>query len=154
MTDDIGRRLERLERIEAAKVATARYGRAVDAKDLAALADEVFTADAVLHVPGADYHGTDAIIAFYREAFEAGMGTRRHFLTNHIAEAVGDDEVDITSYFFFVSADATSVVGWGAYRDIVVVRDGVARIRDKTIVVDVYTTLDEGWAASRAVEVS
>src|SRR6266508_1092706 len=96
MSDDIARRLERLERIEAAKVATARYGRVIDAKDLDGLAEEVFTPDATLHVPRADYHGTSAIVGFYRDAFEASPGTRRHFLTNYIAEAIGENEVDVT----------------------------------------------------------
>lgn len=144
--DDNVLRLERLERIEVAKVTTIRYGRAADAKDLDRLAEEVFTPDAVLRIPGADYTGTSEIVSFYRGAFEAEPGTRRHFLTNQIAEATGDDEVTVDSYFFFVSADRGSVIGWGAYRDVVVVRGGVGRIRDKTIVLDVHTTVDGGWA--------
>lgn len=151
MNDELAQRLERLERIEAAKVAVARYGRAIDAKDLGALADEVFTPDVLLRIPGAEYRGTEDVIAFFRGAFEAAPGTRRHFLANHVAEPVGDDTVDIASYFFFVSADDESVIGWGAYRDLVVVRDGVGWTAEKTIELDVATTLDQGWAAVAAV---
>ena len=37
---------------------------------------------------------------------------------------------------------------WGAYRDVVTVGDeGSGRIRDKTIIMDMHTTIDAGWAA-------
>jgi hypothetical protein len=148
--DDIAARLERLELIEQAKVATFRYGRACDRKDVEALRTEVFTPDVVLRVPGTDHRGGDAVAAFYTQAFAAQPGTRRHFLTNQIADVSGPGEVTVDSYFFFVSEDERSVIGWGSYRDVVVIRDGAVRISDKTIVVDVFTDLVAGWAASRA----
>ncbi len=144
MSDDVA---SRLELIEQAKVVTYRYGRACDRKDVDALRTEVFTPDAVLHVPRGDHVGADAIAAFYAAAFAAQPGTRRHFLTNQIAEVTAPGEVTVESYFFFLSEDERSVIGWGNYRDVVVVRDGTARIRDKTIALDVFTDLDAGWAA-------
>jgi ketosteroid isomerase-like protein len=146
---DIEARLARLELIEQAKVAAARYGRACDAKDVDRLAAEVFTGDIVLKLPGAVHRGIEAVTGFYRAAFEAEPGTRRHFLANHVAEVNDRGEVEIESYFHFVSADAESVIGWGAYRDVVVIdADGRPRISEKTIVMDMRTTLDEGWAAA------
>jgi hypothetical protein len=139
-------RLERLELIEAAKAVTARYGRVIDAKDVAGL-DSVFSDDVVLHLPSGDRRGIDAVRTFFAGAFEAEPGTRRHFIANQIAEVTADDEVRVQSYFFFVSVDAHSVIGWGAYDDTVRGRGDAARISDKTIVLDVHTDLQRGWGA-------
>lgn len=144
--DQLERRLARLEMIEVAKATTARYGRACDAKDVARLASDVFTVDIVLHIPDTEYCGIADVSAFYQAAFDAEPGTRRHFLMNHIAEVTGDREVELDSYFLFVSADSQSVIGWGAYHDVVVVEGGTGRIREKTIVLDMHTTIDAGWA--------
>jgi hypothetical protein len=144
--DDLVARVRRLELIELAKVASANYGRAVDRKDVDELRRDVFTADVVLRTPRDEYRGVDDVLAFFAGAFASEPGTRRHFLANQIAAVVGPDRVQIDSYFFFVSADARSVIGWGAYRDLVVVRDDEARIAEKEIDLDVHTDLAAGWA--------
>ena len=142
----LARRVARLEAIEIAKVTAARYGRACDAKDVDALRNEVFTADAVLRLPTREEHGIDAVAESYAKAFASEPGIRRHFVVNHVAEVDDDGVVHMDSYFFFVSQDREAVIGWGGYRDVIVVDDGAGRIRDKTILLDVYTTLDAGWA--------
>jgi ketosteroid isomerase-like protein len=142
--DDITARLERLELIETAKAVTARYGRVIDAKDGAGLAG-VFSDDVVLHLPSGDRRGIDAVRKFFTGAF-AEQGTRRHFLANQIAEVTADNEVRVQSYFLFISADDHSVIGWGAYDDRVRGMGDAARITDKTIVLDVHTDLQRGWA--------
>jgi hypothetical protein len=144
--EELARRVARLEAIEIAKVTAARYGRACDTKDVDALRQEIFTPDAVLRLPNREEHGVDAIAKSYAAAFAAEPGIRRHFMINHVAEVDDDGVVHMDSYFFFVSQDRDSVIGWGAYRDVIVIDDGVGRIRDKTILVDVYSTLDAGWA--------
>jgi SnoaL-like domain len=144
--EDLATRVRRLELIELAKVACANYGRVVDRKDVEELGRRVFTSDVVLRTPRDEYRGVDAVLAFYAGAFAAEPGTRRHFLANQIAEVVGAEQVLVDSYFFFVSADARSVIGWGAYRDVVVVRDREARIAEKEITLDVHTDLVAGWA--------
>jgi ketosteroid isomerase-like protein len=143
--DDTAARLDRLERIEEAKVVTARYGRVIDAKDVAGL-HKVFSDDVVLRLPRGDHRGIDAVRTFFAGVFASEPGTRRHFLANQIVE-VTSDEVRVQSYFFFVSADASSVIGWGAYDDIVRGRGDAARIVDKAIVLDVHSDLQRGWAA-------
>jgi ketosteroid isomerase-like protein len=149
--DDLAYRVRRLEHIELAKAATVEYGRACDRKDVAALRTDVFTDDIVLHLPGRDVHGRDDVAAFYTGAFGAEPGTRRHFVTNQLASVDDAGRVVVESYFLFLSADATSVIGWGAYRDVVVVADdGAARIADKTIVLDVHTDVTKGWAMEPA----
>ena len=144
--EELARRVARLEAIEIAKVTAARYGRACDRKDVTALREEVFTPDAVLRLPTREEHGIDAVAASFAKAFEAEPGIRRHFMINHVAEVDDGGVVHMDSYFLFVSQDRQSVIGWGAYRDVIVIEDGAGRIRDKTILVDVYTTLDAGWA--------
>ncbi len=144
--DDLAARVRRLELIELAKAATVEYGRACDRKDVDALRNDVFTDDVVLHLPGRDVHGPDDVAAFYTGAFAGEPGTRRHFVTNQLAALDEAGQVVVDSYFLFLSADATSVIGWGAYRDVVVVGvDGTARIADKTIGIDVHTDLTKGW---------
>ena len=144
--EQLARRVARLEAIEVAKVTAARYGRACDTKDVDALRNEVFTPDAVLRLPTREEHGIDAVAESYATAFASEPGVRRHFVINHVADVDDDGVVHMDSYFFFVSQDRQSVIGWGGYRDVIVIDDGVGRIRDKTILLDVYTTLDAGWA--------
>jgi ketosteroid isomerase-like protein len=149
--DDLAARVRRLELIELAKAATVEYGRACDRKDVGALRTDVFADDVVLHLPGRDVNGPEDVAAFYTGAFGAEPGTRRHFVTNQLASVDRDGRVVVDSYFLFLSADARSVIGWGAYRDVVVVGDdGEARIADKTIVVDVHTDVTRGWAMEPA----
>jgi hypothetical protein len=149
--DDLLTRLRRLELIELAKTATIAYATACDHKAVDELRTNVFTNDAVLHVPNRDFVGVDAVAEFYAQQFPE-MGARRHFLTNQVAEVGDDERVHVESYFFFVSADDRSVIGWGQYRDIVVVGDEGPRIADKTIVLDVRTDLRTGWAMSPTSE--
>jgi len=144
--ESLARRVARLEAIEIAKVTAARYGRACDAKDVAALREEVFTPDVVLRVPGSERQGIDAVAEFYAAAFASEPGIRRHFMVNHMAELDDGGAVHMDSYFWFVSQDRESVIGWGGYRDVIVIDGGAGRIRDKTILIDVYSTLDAGWA--------
>ncbi len=151
-TDDLAERVRRLELVELAKAVTVRYGRACDDKDVDALRASVFAPDVVLRLPNREHRGIDDVATFYAAAFAAEPGTRRHFLTNQVGEVLPDGRVGIDSYFFFVSADARSVIGWGAYRDVVDVTDDGARIIDKTIVLDVHTDLGAGWAMSPVPE--
>ena len=151
MTDaDLAARVRRLELIELAKAATVEYGRACDREDVGALRRDVFTDDVVLHLPGRDVHGPDDVAAFYTGAFAAQPGNRRHFVTNQLASVDDGGRVVVESYFLFLSADATSVIGWGVYRDVVAVADDAARIADKTIVMDVHTDVTRGWAMEPA----
>jgi hypothetical protein len=150
-SEDLAARVRRLELIELAKAATVSYARACDRKDVDALRSGVFTADAVLRLPRERIaNGIDEVVDFYTTAFAREPGTRRHFLTNQVASveagADGAERVRVDSYFFFLSADALSVIGWGAYHDVVVASADGPRIADKTIAVDVHTDLHTGWA--------
>jgi len=139
--DSLARRLARLELLEDARQCVTRYARACDRLDHEALAREVFTVDVVLHVPGADHRGRDAVVAFFREAFAAAPRLQRHFLANSVAEVVDAGTVIASSYFLYVGSDTQVLLGCGSYRDVIVVRDGDARVREKTIAMDLMQPL-------------
>lgn len=149
--DDLAARVRRLELIELGKTATSNYARACDRKSVNELRTNVFTNDALLRVPNRDFQGIDAVASFYEHAF-AEVGARRHFLTNQVATVDDDERVHVESYFFFVSADARSVIGWGVYRDVVVALEDGPRIAEKSIALDVRTDLSTGWAMSPTPE--
>ena len=134
--DSLARRLTRLELIEAARLCVTRYVNACDRRDHEALAREVFAEDAVLHVPGADFSGREAVVAFFRDAFTASPQLQRHFLANPVTEVVDAGTVVSCCYFLYVGSDADLILGFGSYRDVMVVRDGIARMREKTITMD------------------
>lgn len=140
-------RLAYLERVEAARTIGARYARACDAKSVPTLRSDVFTHDVVLYIPGGEFSGIDAVGEFYQGAFDAEPGARRHFVVNQIIEPLDGEELQVDSYFLFVSADQASVIGWGTYRDVVAFDSGSPRIREKSITLDVQTTIDDGWAS-------
>lgn len=139
--DSLARRLARLELIEAARLCVTRYVNACDRRDHEALAREVFAEDAVLHVPGADFRGRDAVVAFFREAFTGSPRLQRHFLANPVTEIVDAGTVVTSCYFLYVGSDAEVILGCGSYRDVIVLRDGVARMQEKTIVMDLMQPL-------------
>jgi len=134
--DSLARRLARLELIEAARLCVTRYVNACDRRDHEALAREVFVEDAVLHVPGADFRGREAVVAFFREAFTASPRLQRHFLASPVTEVVDAGTVASSCCFLYVGSDADVILGCGSYRDVMVVQDGVARMREKTITMD------------------
>ena len=109
--DDLSARVRRLELIELAKTATINYARACDRKAVDELRTSVFTSDAALHVPYREFRGIDDVAGFYHSAFAAEPGSRRHFLTNQLADVVGEDRFRVESYFVFLSADARWVIG-------------------------------------------
>lgn len=134
-------RLDRLERLQAARACVTRCVRARDAGDAGALVARVSTTDAVLHVPGADYRGPDALAEFFCEAFAVKPRLQRHSFASQTAEVLNDGSAEVLSCFLHLSADSKRVLGCGSYRDPLVVEDGIGRIRDKSIAIDVMDDL-------------
>ena len=141
-------RLDRLESIESAREALARYADACDAQDLDAVCD-LFTGDAVLEVPGHLYTGGDQVRHFYREAWQEDPSQKSHFITNVKTRWLGTGRVEVDSYFLYTAAgDASSVLGWGVYRDTVRTTDGVGRFEQKSIAIRRAVDVRQGWARS------
>jgi uncharacterized protein (TIGR02246 family) len=129
----IEERLDRLETIEAAREVLARYADACDAQDVEAVVS-LFAPDAVLDVPDQPYRGQDEIRVFYRQAFETDPSKKSHFITNVKTRWLGQGRVAVDSYFLYTAAgDASSVLGWGEYQDVVATATGPAHIEHKSI---------------------
>jgi uncharacterized protein (TIGR02246 family) len=138
-------RLARLEVAEAARAATWRYAIAVDTSDFDLLSD-VFTEDAVLTTRQGPRQGRAEILAYYRKALADALG-RKHFMLNQAVTPIGPDVAVVDSYFMYTFAgEDTSILGWGNYHDRVRVIDGVARIEEKRISIDVHADSRVGWA--------
>lgn len=91
MTDDLTRRLERIEAKEAIRDLVVRYGMAVDDRDMDAVGDG-FTDDAVFR-HGDDSivnHGRDEIVAFYTDRLRA-FGATYHYPHSHLIELDAND---------------------------------------------------------------
>lgn len=139
-------RVRQLEAAEAGRSALARYAAACDAQDLERIA-VLFAADATLEVPGGEYRGLDEILAFYRRTWHEDPTAKSHFITNIETSWLGDDRVAVGSYFLYTAAgDATSVIGWGEYRDIVHCSVADGRVERKSISIRRAVDVRDGWA--------
>jgi uncharacterized protein (TIGR02246 family) len=146
----LAERVRRLEAIEAARAALARYAAACDAQDIEAIA-KLFSADATLAVPGREHHGRDEVVAFYLQAWQADPSAKSHFITNVEASWLGDDRVEVASYFLYTAAgDATSVIGWGEYRDVVSNAGADPVFERKSIAIRRAVDVRDGWAGAGA----
>ena len=144
-TATLSARVEAVEHADLARAATWRYATAVDTVDLDLLAD-AFTADAALTTRKGTRSGRDVVVDYYRTAL-ADPVERRHFLMNQAVRPLPSGEVMVTSYFIYTYAGVdTSIVGWGRYDDRVRIEDGVGRIAEKTISIDVHADSRVGWA--------
>jgi uncharacterized protein (TIGR02246 family) len=146
MPDTFDERLERLECVEAARGVLARYALACDAQDLSALAD-LFAEDCELEVPGRLCRGLDEVVAFYRQAFADDPSRKSHFITNVKADWLGAGKVAVDSYFLYTAAgDASSVLGWGEYRDVVALAGKGSVFSRKSITIRRAVDVRDGWA--------
>ena len=128
-------RLDRLETIEAARELLARYADACDAQDLEGVVS-LFAPDCALDVPDQTYRGTDEVRGFYRQAWEADPSQKSHFITNVKTRWLGSGRVAVDCYFLYTAAgDATSVLGWGEYTDVVSTATGLACFERKAITI-------------------
>ncbi len=142
----LGARLEQLETAELARAVGQRYAQAVDTVDLDLL-EQCFTEDAVLTTRSGTRRGRAEILAYYRGAL-AGPVARRHFLTNPSVTSTGPGEAAVETYLLYTFAgDDTSIVGWGTYRDRVLVVDGVGYLAEREIEIDAHADSRVGWAS-------
>lgn len=140
-------RLQRLEDAETARNHLHAYASTLDEPTPQAVA-ALFAEDAVLHVPGAEFRGREAIAQFYRSRFAVDPGDKRHFLMNVRTTHLGPGLVEIASYYLYTNRDKErSGLGWGTYLDHIQVTDGTALFTAKTMTPHLNTHLAKGWVA-------
>jgi len=145
MPDDLAERLQRLELIEQARAAQARYAEVIDRWDIDGLA-EVFAPDAVLTAPGRRFDGLQAIQGFYRSVVAADPSRRRHFITNVAVVDADDHQVTLAAAFIYVTGTGgLSIIGWGRYVDTFTLVDGQIWITAKDITVDHRGPVEATW---------
>lgn len=144
-------RLGVLEDIESIRKIIARYGKALDEKDIDAL-KPLFAAGAELTVTpwGLSAMGYQAVIDFYAQSFLDSESTR-HYMTNAEIEPAG---MGYRSHCYFqnsVDSPPQSLRGWGVYDDDFIREDGVWKFASKRITVQVLGPFDEGWSGAAMV---
>lgn len=129
-TDDLARRLGRLEAIEAVRELLARYAAACDRLQANDLTD-LFTEDAVL-TSASRYEGRTAIIDYY-DGVLSSLVSARHHVINSAIELETPDRATHRAYFLaFLTRDSGPTVVLGDYLDVVVRgTDDVWRFREK-----------------------
>ncbi len=132
MTTQLEGRIRRLEDRGELSDLVARYGRAVDDRDLAALR-ELYTRDATFDAVKGPIRGRDAVVDYYLERF-ATYGPSFHIPHSQTVEFVGDDEAT-----GIVTAHAELAMDGGAfwvalrYHDRYVREDRAWRFRERRV---------------------
>lgn len=115
---DMGAALQRvLDRFEIQDL-VARYGMAVDDRDLDTLADLFTVEGAFRHADGAvDVTGRDEVVAFYRRQL-GRTGPSYHYPSSHLVEFAGGDEATgVVNAHAEMAIDGTTVVAAIRYED-------------------------------------
>lgn len=144
-------RLARLEDIESVRKIIARYGKALDTKNIDAL-KQLFAVEAAVTVSpwGLSASGHAAVMDFYAQSFLDSEATR-HYMTNAEIEPEGEGYRSHCYFQNSVDSPPQSLRGWGIYEDDFVREDGVWKFLNKRIIVQVLGPFDEGWSGAAAV---
>jgi len=144
---ELERRVACQETAEDARTSVSRYAAACDTHDLGQIGT-IFATDGVVSVRGDSWVGLDEVRRFYREAWAASPGPSRHFITNVAMSDLQPSRVDVTAYLLYVTAtaDGSSQIGWGSYRDRYVRHGDRLVVQSKHIVLDLVVDVRDGWA--------
>ncbi|MCJ0905419.1 nuclear transport factor 2 family protein [Rhodococcus sp. ARC_M6] len=143
--DDVEARLRRLEDCTAATGLLHRYAAALD-NPVPELVAGLFTADGILSTGRGEYKGHDAIADFYRTVPSFDPSEKRHFIALPNVASAGDGVVEIEAYFTYIGRDDdASRLGWGLYRDTVLVNEGQALFSSMVIEMHFNGNLNQGW---------
>jgi uncharacterized protein (TIGR02246 family) len=141
-------RLASLETAEEARNLLVAYGRGCDRHDAHSFV-ALFADDMVL-TAGAEarWEGRDAVVEFYRAAFDPPEA-QRHFITNVTVTERSPQTATIHSYFIVVrSSKGRSLLGWGSYCDTFKRVDGSLQFASKHITLDWLDDVKVGWVAA------
>lgn len=133
MTDAIQALAARVAALEAAE--TARnclydYAAAVDQRDWAALRS-CFSDEAVMAMGASETAGADEIVASLRGMLPEGFITQHLLVNPRIVTNDGTTVVIDSTIYYLHEGKGFEAVGWGSYRDTIVVEGGHGRIQRK-----------------------
>jgi hypothetical protein len=117
VSDNIEKRLTRMEDIEEIKQLIARYAKAADHNGDPALMAPCFSADVVWNCEGiGGWEGRDAVVAGLRETSTVMLPWALHYMTQPIITVAGDGQTAEGEYYLWELAKATPE-GGGASED-------------------------------------
>lgn len=140
-------RVEHMENVEAIRRLLARYCKALDERDVAAMTP-LWSRDAVVIArPWAlEFRGAQALMSFYSEYFKGPWIEPRHNYTNEYIERDGDGYKAFCYFHETLARDQHSVMGWGTWVDRFVREDGVWKFSRREINVMALAPISRGWA--------
>ena len=145
--DELRDRLRRLEQIEQARNFLHTYAQTQDVPDPDRAA-ALFREDGTLTTARGVVSGRAAIADLFRTVMAADPSEKRHYIVNPHTTWLADGLVRIRSYFLFVGrGEDLSRIGWGQYDDTIDVSGDRPCFANKTIDLEVKSTLAEGWPA-------
>lgn len=127
---NLAHRLAVLEAAEAAREALYAYAAAVDSRDWAAL-EACFTSGAVLAMGASETLGAPEIAASLRGMLPDDFITQHLLVNPRIVSNDGSTVVIESTIYYLHEGSGYEAVGWGSYRDTVVVQAGRGRISRK-----------------------
>lgn len=139
--------IEHLENLENIRSILARYCKALDDRDAAAMSS-FWAKDAVLltHPWLLEFHGAEAIVNFYSDYFKVPERETRHNYSNEIIERSGESYTSFSYFNETMARGEQSVIGWGTYADVFCREDGMWKFRRREITVLALTPINRGWA--------
>mgnify|MGYP006282190229 CR=1 FL=1 len=128
--DQLAERVRVLEAAEVARSVMYDYAAAVDSRNWQALR-HCFTDDATMVLGPNNTVGADAIVAALRDMLPEGFLTQHLLVNPRIASNDADTVVIDFTIYYLHEGSGYEAVGWGSYRDTVVIENGRGRIARK-----------------------
>ena len=140
-------KIEHLETLETIRGILARYCKALDDRDAAAMSP-FWAKDAVLltHPWPLEFHGAQAIVNFYSEYFKVPERETRHNYSNEIIERSGENYTSFSYFNETMARGEQSVIGWGTYSDVFCRESDYWKFKQREITVLALTPITRGWA--------
>lgn len=133
MSDDIATlsaRMAVLEAAEAARTVLFDYANAVDTRDWPGLR-ECFTPGAVMAMGPDEVSGADAIVEALRGMLPEGFLTQHLLVNPRVITNDGTHAVIESTIYYLHEGSGYEAVGWGTYRDTIVISNGRGHISRK-----------------------
>ncbi len=149
---ELAARLSRLEDIETIRGIIARLNWDADEQQVSRLLENM-TEDVLYKVGDfGDYRGSAAVGDFLKQIGSA-FGMRVHHTTNQVVRIEGNRAFSRCYYLALLEWQETSLVASGEYHDELIKRNGRWLIQVRDTRITFLSTLQEGWAKQRILNI-